>query len=540
MLADYAYCPREVYIELIQGDSEDNEYVVEGRWEHRRVDRESGNLSQETDETSKVHTRSLHMSAPRLGLVCRADVVEVEGTIATPVEYKRGKTPKNPERSYEAQRVQVCAQALVLEENGFRCEKGFLYFTGSKQRVEVVLDDVLRRRTVEYLDGLKRMASNGTMPLPLEDDQRCVGCSLTNICLPDEVSFLRNPEKPGMRRLTATVDDGQPLYVQAQGAKVRQSGEEFVVEERDGEKTPFRMKDVSHLVVCGKAQVTTDALRHAFARDIPVSYVSLGNWFYGVAHGLGNSNVELRRLQFLAADDATKSLALARSFVAAKIHNCRAFLRRNATEVDGVLDQLRDIHSRLGEARDAASLLGMEGSAARLYFSAFSKMFKTRADETTCRFDFTERNRRPPKDSVNAMLSYAYSSLVREVTAKLFAVGFDPFLGFYHRPVCGRPALALDIMEQFRPVICDSVVISVINRGIVKTGEFVVTGLGVAMSTTAKARFIEFYEKRMDELNIHPLFGYRMSYRRILEMQCRLLGSFLRGEISEYPGFLTR
>ena len=541
MLADYAYCPREVYIELIQGDFEDNEFTVEGRWQHRRVDKESGDVSEKRDPEENVHARSVYMSAPRIGLVCRADVVEVEGTVATPVEYKHGKTPKNPERSYDAHRVQVCAQALVLEENGFQCVRGILYYIGSKQRVEVELDEVLRRRTLACLDGLRRMASSGKMPLPLEDSQRCVGCSLTGICLPDEVSFLRQSESgPKPRRLTAAVEDGKPLYVRAQGAKVRQSGEEFSVEERDGTKTNFRMKDVSHVVICGKAQMTTDALREACVRNIPVSYVSLGHRFYGSVHGFGNTNVELRRLQFKAAEDAGTSLVLAKRFIAAKIHNCRTLLRRNGTDVEAALVQLHDIHARLSDAHDAASLLGMEGSAARVYFAAFAKMFKPRADESACQFDLTERNRRPPKDPVNAMLSFAYSALVREVKAKLFAVGFDPFMGFYHRPVCGRPALALDLMEQFRPVICDSVVLTAINKGMMKREDFVVTGLGVQMSEASCERFIGCYEQRMDELASHPLFGYKMSYRRVIEMQCRLLGSYLRGEIPEYPEFLIR
>jgi CRISP-associated protein Cas1 len=138
------------------------------------------------------------------------------------------------------------------------------------------------------------------------------------------------------------------------------------------------------------------------------------------------------------------------------------------------------------------------------------------------------------------MLSLAYAVLAKELTVVLQAVGFDPFLGFYHRPRYGRPALALDMMEEFRPLIADSVVVNAVNTGVVQRKDFIVRGGAYTLNGAARARFLQAYERRMDELVTHPVFGYRISYRRVLEVQARLLARYLGGEIPEFPRFETR
>jgi CRISPR-associated protein Cas1 len=171
-------------------------------------------------------------------------------------------------------------------------------------------------------------------------------------------------------------------------------------------------------------------------------------------------------------------------------------------------------------------------------------MIKTEEDDTAAveqfRFDFAGRNRRPPRDAVNALLSLAYSLLGKDLTIACYAVGFDPYLGFYHQPRFGRPALALDLMEPFRPLIADSAVLSAINTRMVTPRDFVQAGPGVALTANGRKSFFRAYELRMDTLVTHPLFEYRVSYRRLLEIQARLLARVLEGEIAEYPVFVTR
>jgi CRISPR-associated protein Cas1 len=195
-----------------------------------------------------------------------------------------------------------------------------------------------------------------------------------------------------------------------------------------------------------------------------------------------------------------------------------------------------------------ATLLGIEGNAARLYFGAFSGMLKPkqRPDNTAdtanapWHFDFEGRNRRPPRDPINALLSFAYSLLTKDLSVIAQITGFDPYLGFYHQPRYGRPSLALDVMEEFRPIIADSVVLSVINNGVLSPSDFIQSGPSFALSPTGRKKFIHAYEGRLDSEITHPIFGYRISYRRILEVQLRLLGRFLTDEIANYPAFTTR
>jgi CRISPR-associated protein Cas1 len=188
-------------------------------------------------------------------------------------------------------------------------------------------------------------------------------------------------------------------------------------------------------------------------------------------------------------------------------------------------------------------LLGIEGNAARIYFSNFSGLIKADdegGEQAQFTFDFSTRNRRPPKDAVNALLSLAYSMLAKDLTIACYAVGFDPFLGFYHEPRFGRPALALDLMEPFRPLIADSAVVNAINTRMITPKDFVQAGPAVALSAAGRKGFFRAYELRMDSLVTHPLFDYRVSYRRLLEIQVRLLARVVQGEIAEYPVFTTR
>ena len=155
-------------------------------------------------------------------------------------------------------------------------------------------------------------------------------------------------------------------------------------------------------------------------------------------------------------------------------------------------------------------------------------------------FNFTHRNRRPPTDPVNAMLSLAYSLLSKDCTLAALAVGFDPYVGFYHQPRFGRPALALDLMEEFRPLIAESTVLSCINNRVITGKDFVRAGEAVNLTPAGRKRFFQMYEQRTNSLLIHPLFDYKVSYRRALELQARILAKTLTGEISAYTPLMTR
>ncbi len=259
--------------------------------------------------------------------------------------------------------------------------------------------------------------------------------------------------------------------------------------------------------------------------------------------GTGHRNVETRTGQYRSSFDAEVCLRLARRLVAGKIANSRTLLKRNwkgdGTSIAPILDALqRDLRNAL-RMKTLDALLGIEGTAAGRYFEHFSGMFKPHEDAGLT-FDLTTRNRRPPRDPVNAMLSFAYAMLTREWTVTLAAVGLDPYRGFYHQPRFGRPALALDMMEPFRSLIADSTVLMAINNGEVRPGDFVHAAGSCNLTEKGRRNFIAAFERRMAQEVTHPIFKYRISYRRLFEVQARLLIRFLCGEITNFPVFVTR
>ncbi len=217
-------------------------------------------------------------------------------------------------------------------------------------------------------------------------------------------------------------------------------------------------------------------------------------------------------------------------------------LMRNHEEPPALtLDQMKAMALRADQTESLEELLGVEGNGARLYFAEFRGMLKVEdEDDAKFSFDFATRNRRPPRDPVNALLSLGYSMLSKDFTIACYAVGFDPMLGFYHQPRYGRPALALDLMEPFRPLIVESAVLQALNTRMITDRHFISAGKAVALKPEGRKAFYQAYEARMDTLVTHPLFDYRLSYRRMLEVQARLLAKYVEGSIPDYPVFVTR
>jgi len=540
MLNEFTYCPRLFHLEWAQSEWADNADTVSGRHVHRRVDVPTGDVPPPTELAGiEGVARSVSMSAPIERLIANIDLVEMADGEVRPVDYKRGKAPDIPGRAWEPDRIQVCAQALILRENGYRCREAVVYYAASKTRVTVQIDDELVANARRAVVDAFAAAALDTAPAPLVDSPKCPRCSLVGICLPDESRLLTSTGEMSVddvRRLVPARDDALPVYVQSQGATVGKEDESILVRSRDG-VFRSRLIDTSQLCVFGNVQISAQAIHTLLGAGIPICHFSYGGWFYGVSHGIGNRNAAMRLHQYRVVSDSMASLEIARGLVAAKIRNCRTLLRRNHASIEAsILDELERLAADAERAPGVETLLGVEGLGGRIYFGAFAGML--RSDAGT--FDFNGRNRRPPKDPVNALLSFAYTVLAKDWTVTLLAVGLDPYLGVYHRPRFGRAALALDLMEEFRPLIADSVVLQLINNGEVKPDDFIHRGGAVSLTEAGRKSFFLAYERRMGHLITHPVFGYRISYRRVLEVQARLFARALSGELPNYPGFRTR
>lgn len=559
MLNEYAYCPRLFHLMYVEGRWADNVYTLEGKEAHRRVDRLDHVLPDpEADEDldgaegevdgdeRPVISRSVALASERLGITAKLDLVSTAGDEAVPVETKRGRVPNNPERSWEPERVQLMAQGLLLREHGYRCDHGILYFTGSKTRVDVPFTPELEALTLRLIDEARRAARSTVLPDPLEDSPKCNGCSLAGICLPDETLALRevsaDPPEAGheaVRRLYPARDDALPLYIQEQGARVGKSGDVLVITKEGKEIARARLKDVSQLVLCGNVSITAQTVHLLCEASIPVVHLSRGHWFYGITAGITLRNAYDRAAQFEAARDPARRVEFAREIVAAKASNQRTMLLRNGRpRPEAAAAEIATLLRKIEHVESADQLLGIEGAIAAKYFSVFGTMLRPR--DIDADWEFQNRNRRPPRDPVNALLSFGYALLTKECTVALMGEGLDPWWGLYHQPRHGRPALALDLMEEFRPVVVDSAVITAINTGMVTAKDFVRSKAGCVLKDSGRKAFIRAYEARLDQLATHPLFDYRCSWRSLIRLQARLLARWLRGDVPSYQGITVR
>lgn len=571
MLNEFVYCPRLFFYEWVEGIFAHSADTVEGALRHEKLETKSDPMPA-PEQAATIHSRSVTLSSQTHLLIAKMDLIEGEGGTVVPVDYKKGSPRESDDgpEAWPADRVQLCAQALILRDNGYRCDEAVAYYHATRQRVRVAVDDALVAETLAALEGARALATRGEIPPPLVDSPKCPRCSLVGICLPDETAlceslpeFVPTPQlslfddggdggalpasrsngEP-LRRLVPARDDLRPLYVTGHGLIIGKSGEVLQIRERDKRVQEVRIGEISQVNIFGNAQLTAAAVQGLCWAEKPIAHFSYGGWFYGLTQGLGLKNVFLRKQQFALADEPLFCLSVAREFVAAKIRNQRTLLRRNHIEPPPiVLAQLKRYAEMAPLAERLEELLGIEGNAARIYFGNFTGMLKVEEDphaKAPFNFEFTHRNRRPPIDPINALLSFAYSMLAKDLTIICHSVGFDPFIGFFHQPRFGRPALALDLMEGFRPLIADSVVIGAVNTGMVGPGDFMRVGPAVALTPSGRKGFLRAYEQRMDTLVTHPLFGYRVNYRRVLEIQTRLLARLLSGELQRYVGFETR
>jgi CRISPR-associated protein Cas1 len=387
---------------------------------------------------------------------------------------------------------------------------------------------------------------------------RCHGCSLAPVCLPEETLYqINRPAVPaeaappaGITRVIPQSDDGAVLYLQEPGSYVGKRSEHLVIRKDGQELGRVPLHAVRQVVVFGNVQVSTQALETLATNEIPVVYLTGYGRFVGAFEPAPAKNVSLRQAQFRRFADPAEALALSREVVRAKLTNQRALLMRCLrSRADGdepgrgsdepAARDLAELLVRIDRVTEIESLLGLEGQGASLYFGEFGRFLK--AQPPGRGFDFRGRNRRPPRDPVNCLLSFAYALLVKDCFAALCTVGFNPYCGFYHGTGRhGRPSLALDLMEEFRAVIADSVALTLINNRVVEPEDFVTWRDACQLTESGRKKFFTAYEQRRATVVTHPLFGYKMSYSRMLEVQARLLAAYVRGDVPQYTGFTVR
>ena len=411
------------------------------------------------DQPRTIHARSVTLSSEALGVIAKLDLAEATGDRVVPVDYKRGRPKQMADGTagaWDPERVQIALQAIVLRDNGYTCDEGVLYFNETRQRVRIPIDDELIALATRAVAQARNLQDHGEIPPPLINSPKCPRCSLVGICLPDETRKLAAPSETldSVRPMITARDERRPVYFNTQGMWIGRKGDVLQAKADGKVLQEIRFNDINQINLFGNIQLSTQAIQTALGRDIPVVYFTQKGYFYGIGGGLGAKNILVRRQQFRRADHPEFCLSLARQLVHGKILNCRTLLMRNHREPSAEsLRGLKRLAQRSLQADSLASLLGIEGSAARVYFGGFSGMLKVDCAlssaaagealaETRPAFDFRGRNRRPPRDPVNAMLSLAYSLLTKDcLIAATTASDLDPVSGVLSSGQTGQTSL---------------------------------------------------------------------------------------------------
>ncbi len=343
-----------------------------------------------------------------------------------------------------------------------------------------------------------------------------------------------------MKRLLNT------LYVTTQGAYLAREGETVVVRVEREEKLRVPIHTLDGIVCFGQVSCSPPLMGLCGERHVLISFMSERGRFLAGVHGPTSGNVLLRRAQYRAADDPGHTASIARAVVGAKIANSRTVLLRalrdfpelpSAGSLRAAEEELARILGQLLPEAPVDGVRGHEGEASRIYFGVFDHLVVGQKEE----FAFHERSRRPPLDNVNALLSFLYTLLVHDMTSALEAVGLDPAVGFLHRDRPGRPSLALDLIEEFRPFLADRLALTLINRQQVKGSGFEKVESGaVSMDDATRKKVLVAYQERKRETLRHPFLGEEIEIGLLPHVQALLFARHLRGDLDGYPPFFWR
>jgi CRISPR-associated protein Cas1 len=517
LVAHFVFCPRRAWLESV-GEKVESVAIEAGSIAHRSID--------EAKSGTGARQRSVQVRASTLGVVGTCDEIEVQpdGSIVV-TEYKSTPIKRRADVS-EAMVMQLTLQGLALESAGYRVTGHRVWFTNHRVAVDVPVGEDERVAAAGAVAGARGVIESATAPPALEDDARCLRCSHVAICLPDE-----RLQQPVLRPIQVADPDTRVLHLATQGSRASLRRGRVVVAGRDGEMAEVPLGRVAALVVHGNCDVSAALLRELLWRDLPVVWCSSRGRVVGWASSAAAPNGVARVRQ--QALSAAGRLDIGRAIIAAKIGNQATLLRRNG-EAGDVVSAMRHTARKAAEAPSLQVLLGLEGAGAAAYFSSFESMLK----QPWARFD--ARRGRGATDAVNVALNIAYGLLVSECIRALVSCGLDPHAGFVHSPIRNKPALALDLCEEFRPTVADSAVVRAINNGELREADFTSVMRNWRIQDRGRRAVVSAMEHRLDQSITHPIFGYKATWRRVIEVQARQILGVVDGTQESYRPVVVR
>jgi len=522
-----AYCERLFYLEEVEEIRLADDRVFAGRLLHEELS---------TDGPLVAFT----LESESLGIRGRFDAVKrVDGCWCV-VEHKRGRSCKGADgchQAWDSDRVQAIAYALLLAEH-VRCSieevRAQVRYHANHRTVDIDIDEAAQVEFDRWRTRAHLLRNAAVRPPPTEAANRCLACSLAPICLPEEERLAKNPAWDTVRLFPAD-SDRITVHVVEHGSRVSRAGDRLVITDVAQRKiADYPVEQILQVVLHGSVQVTSQAIALCAMKDIQVHWLSGGGrYISGTVAGAGG--VQRRIRQYEAMIQPALRLNLARRLIMTKVRDqLRHLLRvvrqehRKTERLEQSITTIRAILPRIESCTQPDQLFGFEGEAAASYWAAFPDLILSDIPDL---WRPKGRTRRPPRDAVNAVLSFCYQLLYRDCVAAILAVGLEPSLGFHHRPRSQAYPLAEDVMELFRVPLVDLPVIASLNRRQWTTDHAQDCGPGGWLLTDlGRKQAIDIYERRKTESWKHPVTGYSLSYARLIELEVRLLEKEYTGQ----------
>lgn len=531
-----AYCPRLFYLEEVEELYTQDAAVFAGRRLHAELEK------QEDEEWE-----DLFLESEELGLRGRMDALRTRDGQTIPYEHKRGRCCRDANKqpqAWESDRLQVLAYCCLLESAlKIPVKEGRIRYHADNVLVHVPLDDEGRKAVREAVQQAKALRESLHRPPVTDNERLCARCSLAPVCLPEEARLAHNREWEPIR-LFPEDDDRQIIHVLEPGTSVGRTGEQIKITRRNQPVETIPARQVGQIVLHSFSQISTQALHFCAGEGIGVHFISGGGRYVG-SFDSRQGSIQRRIRQYAALSNAETCLELARKLVNCRGEGQRKFLMRShrgkknvPEKLKWAIAQMKLVLKQVPKAKSLESLLGLEGNLAALYFGALPHLI---SQEVSPELHFAGRNRRPPKDRFNSLISFGYALLLKDVMNAILVVGLEPALGFYHQPRTQAPPLALDLIEIFRVPLVDMMVLASINRNQWDAkADFDVRGDQVWLSEAGKKKLIDIYEKRKEETWKHPVTNYSLTYRRMFELEVRLLEKEWCGEGGLFGKLIVR
>ncbi|MFH1921156.1 MAG: type I-MYXAN CRISPR-associated endonuclease Cas1 [Planctomycetota bacterium] len=515
-----AYCERLFYLEEVEEIRVADHAVYAGRTLHEEL---------RQAEEERGEWTSVEMASESLGLVGKTDCLRRRDGSLIPYEHKRGRPCREGKHllAWPSDALQVSAYGMLLEEHlGRTVSEGRIRYHAENATVRVPLDEAARQSVRNGVNRVRALRASPERPAIAENDRLCLRCSLAPVCLPEEERLVTHPRWEPVRMFPAE-REATTLHVVSPGAKVSRSGNQFKVTQPEGTADKVPVHDVGSVVLHGFSQMTTQALHLCAQQEIPVHWISGGGYYVaGLAAKAGQ--VQRRLRQYNALADPGVCLRLTRRLAMAKVETALRYLlratrgtNREETGVARAVEVTRESLRKISHAEGVMTVRGHEGMAARAYFDVLPQLLRS---EVPSAMHPNGRNRRPPRDRFNALLSFGYALIYQNVLQAILAVGLEPALGFFHTPRSAAQPLVLDLMELFRVPLWDMPLVGSVNRLQWDTeADFEVTPGRVWLSAPGRKKAIRLFETRLNDTWRHPAIGYSLSYARLIELEVRLL-----------------